>query len=103
MDDKLLRSSSRSSFFMDSAKQGESSEFRIATVLGVSSSPMDEGNKDEGGRDWRMISVVLEDGEEIPCDRVRMLLNACYCVCARYWGLCVLVRGLLHSLSRCCG
>lgn len=66
---------------MEAAK-ARGAEVRIATVSGVSSAPVDPpsdeakgeskkggGGTEEGGH--RITAVVLENGEEIPCDRVR--------------------------------
>ena len=56
---------------MEAAK-ARGAEVRIATVTGVSSAPVKppsgEEAKEERGR--RITAVVLEDGGEIPCDRV---------------------------------
>lgn len=67
---------------MDAAK-ANGSELRIAAVAGVSSAPMESssdeakeaegkrgGGKEELGGERRITGVVLEGGEEIPCDRV---------------------------------
>lgn len=58
---------------MEAAKD-KGAELRIATVSKVATSPVEaaEGKgEQEGERDQRVTAVVLEDGEEIPCDRVR--------------------------------
>lgn len=53
------------------AAEAKGAELRIAKVSGVSTSPMEEeGKGGEGER--RITAVVLEDGAEIPCDRVRI-------------------------------
>lgn len=55
---------------MDAAKE-KGAELRIAAVSGVSSSPVDAGSEGGGGGERQITAVVLEDGEEVPCDRVR--------------------------------
>lgn len=53
---------------MDAAKE-KGAELRIAAVSGVSSSLVDADSEGDGER--QITAVVLEDGQEIPCDRVR--------------------------------
>lgn len=59
---------------MEAAKE-KGAELRIATVSSVATSPVEaaesEGEQDKGG-DQRVTAVVLDDGVEIPCDRVCM-------------------------------
>lgn len=62
---------------MEAAKE-KGAELRIATVSRVATSPMEAAESEGGGKegqddqgDQRVTAVVLEDGEEIPCDRVR--------------------------------
>ena len=70
---------------MEAAK-ARGAEVRIATVAGVSSAPVDPpsdeakeetekggGGKEKGRR--RVTAVMLEGGEEIPCDRGLSLIH----------------------------
>lgn len=62
------------------AAQAKGAEVRIATVTGVSTAPVEvssgdagtgEKRKDEGEEgERRVVGVVLEGGEEVPCERV---------------------------------
>lgn len=60
------------------AAQAKGAELRIGTVTGVSTAPVagvsDGGEKEDANGDGerRVTGVVLENGEEIPCDRVSL-------------------------------
>lgn len=80
---------------MDAAK-AKGAELRIATVSKVATSPVEaaaepeSGGKagQEDGGDERVTAVVLEDGEEIPCDRVnRACLSSRNMWCCKLGGV----------------
>lgn len=67
---------------MEAAKE-KGAELRIATVSKVATSPVEAAEPEGGGKagqedggDERVTAVVLEDGEEVPCDRVRQTFSS---------------------------
>ncbi|CAN0194202.1 unnamed protein product, partial [Laminaria digitata] len=86
---------------MEAAK-ARGAEVRIATVSGVSSAPVsdeakeesekDGGGNEEGGR--RITAVVLEDGGEIPCDRVIVAMGPWSCLAEEWFNIPVPMQGI---------
>lgn len=67
---------------MEAAKE-KGAELRIATVSKVATSPVEAAEPEGGGKagqedggDERVTAVVLEDGEEVPCDRVGQTISS---------------------------
>eukprot|EP00903_Cladosiphon_okamuranus_P015426 g14249.t1 len=81
---------------MEAAKE-RGAELRIATVSNVATSPVeaaDGKSEQEGEGDKRVTAVVLEDGEEIPCDRVVVAMGPWSCLAEEWFGIPVPMQGI---------
>ncbi|CAN0064405.1 unnamed protein product [Scytosiphon promiscuus] len=76
------------------AAEAKGAELRIATVSGVSTSPIEEEQEERGEGKRRVTSVTLEDGSEIPCDRVIVAMGPWSCLAEEWFDIPVPMQGI---------